>query len=186
MPKTFEDLWRFITKRSSGFPVVQEYSELKYVFELMRGCSSYLEIGSAEGNSLYILCHALKPGAKIALVDFGEKHTKEPREVILNLLTPEYNPMPFYSSSHNHACIDKVQELGKFEVVLIDAGHTYEDVIADAMAYGGLATKYIIFHDVCLPDVNTAFNWYSSQRPDWESYKFINSDSFGYGIMRKK
>ena len=182
----FDDLWRFIVNRSASFPVVQEYNELKYVYELMRGCESYLEIGTAEGNSLYILAHALKKGSKIALVDYGEKHTAEPREQILNLLKPNQNPIQIYGSSHNHACIDKINELGKFDVVLIDAGHSYEDVIADSIAYGGLATKYIIFHDVCLPEVMRAFEWYLSQRSDWEAYKFINSETFGYGILRKK
>lgn len=186
MKKTFDDLWQFVVKRSSGYPVVQEYGELKHVYGLLEGLESYLEIGSAEGNSLYILAHALQPNSKIALVDFGEKHTAEPREYVLNALKPVQNPIAIYGSSHNHACIDKVNSLGWFESVLIDAGHSYEDVIADAMTYGGLATKYIIFHDICLPEVNTAFNWYSSQRPDWEAYKFINSETFGYGIMRKK
>jgi hypothetical protein len=53
VPKTFDELWRFVVTRSASFPVVQEYHELQHIFDLMKGCGSYLEVGSAEGNSLY-------------------------------------------------------------------------------------------------------------------------------------
>ena len=47
---TFSQYWDFIAKR--GVSTIQERSELEYLFNLMQGCESYLEIGSAEGNSM--------------------------------------------------------------------------------------------------------------------------------------
>lgn len=187
----FDILWREVVERSACFPVVQEYEELKHVFNLVKGCMGYLEIGTAEGNSLYILSHAIE--GLIYSIDFGEKHTTASRNAVLNKLRetrdlPNDKGVYFVAgNSHDPKCLQQIKhEHLVFDVVLIDAGHSYEDVIADASMYGSLAKKYIIFHDVCLPEVNKAFQWYVAQRPDCESYKFINSDTFGYGIMRIK
>jgi len=199
--KTFEELWRGIQERSRrwAIPIVQDYKELEYVFNLIKGCDSYFEVGTAEGNGLYVLAHALKPSAKISIFDFGEKHTTPAREEVFKILSerhekaictgdgldfvrkaPEF-PHRKYGNSH---CVD-VQKwtLGVFDVVFIDAGHSYEDVIADAIAYGHLATKYIIFHDICLPPVKQAVDWYLAQNPQFKYHEFINSPTFGYGII---
>lgn len=184
MSKSFDELWRFVCQRSAGFPVVQEYHELEYVFNLIKGCESYLEVGTAEGNSLYILTHALKDNAAITYVDFGEKHTREPREEAVKLT--ERFITGILGNSHSAGALKSPLIKRDYEVVLIDAGHTYEDVIADAIAYGTLATKYIIFHDVCLPEVAKAFEWYCQQCPECRAYKMINSETFGYGILEIK
>lgn len=184
MSKSFDELWRFVCERSASFPVVQEYHELEHVFNLMKGCESYLEVGTAEGNSLYVLSHALKENAVITFIDLGENHTKEAREDAINLTHRFMTGI--LGNSHSAKVLKSTLLKQEYEVVLIDAGHTYEDVIVDAVAYGSLANKYIIFHDVCLPDVARAFDWYCKQRPDCRAYKMINSETFGYGIVEIK
>ncbi len=181
--KSFDELWRFIVKRSeeSAFPVVQEYHELEHVFNLIQDCESYLEVGAAEGNSMYVLAHALKPGAQITYVDLNEVHTKPKRDAVVTLLTEEgYGVRGIHGNSHDPAVIGAAA--GKYDVVFIDAGHSYEDVIADAEYYGNMAKKYIIFHDVNLPDVRKAFELYQHQTGN-KSYIISNSETFGYGIM---
>lgn len=187
----FDTLWRFIVERSQGFPTVQEYHELEHVFNLMQGCESYLEVGTAEGNSLYVLAHALNKYPSITTVDFGEPHTKAAKDEIIKLLFDQgIGVKEIAGNSHNAIAIngavsaDSTGDIEKFNVVLIDAGHAYEDVIADAVVYGWLATKYIFFHDVCLPEVNRAFEWYCKQRPECTAYKMINSTTFGYGVIK--
>jgi predicted O-methyltransferase YrrM len=150
-----------------------------------------LEVGTAEGNSLYVLSHALKqPRAAIGIIDYGEEHTKKARQEILEWIRSDLRPRWIrekYGNSHDPSLFIDIAECEEgvlgYDVVLIDAGHAYEDVIADAIAYGSLATKYIFFHDVCLPEVGRAFDWYCKQRPDCRAYKMINSETFGYGIM---
>lgn len=194
MSKSFDDLWRFICKRSEGFPVVQEYHELEYVFNKMQGFSSYLEVGTAEGNSMYVLSHALnnEMWCPIWFVDYGESHTKLHRDEILSLLPQaKYSNAirPIYANSHHPKAVlgmETDEGVMRFDCVMIDAGHTYEDVIADAIAYGSLATKYIFFHDIMLPEVGKAFDWYCKQRPECNSYRIVNSETFGYGIMEIK
>lgn len=183
MMKSFDDLWRFIVKRSdeAQFPVVQDYHELEHVFNLMRGCESFLEIGTAEGNSLYVLAHALKPGSQITYVDWDEPHTKPKRDLVLKMLTDEgYGVRGVHGNSHDDSVIRAAQD--KYDIVLIDAGHDYNDVIADARNYGKLATKYIIFHDINLPQVKDAFAMYQKM-VSHRSYMISNSENYGYGIM---
>lgn len=185
--KDFEQLWQEITERSNrwAIPVVQNKEELKYIFNLIQGCQSYLEVGTAEGNSLYVLSHALAEGATVNAVDYGEVHTEKPRnEIVLAIQTNLGIEATVYcGNSHDLKTISDAAYMD-YEVVFIDAGHTYPDVIADAIAYGSLATKYIIFHDICLPEVNAAFEWYCKQRSECQNFKIINSETFGYGVIK--
>lgn len=189
MTKTFDELWRDLEERSKRFaiPIVQDYKELEHIFNLMKGCKSYLEVGSAEGNSLYVLGHTLKleisNNRPIAIIDFGEPHTEAARvEAIFKLKEVDIEVCEILGNSHNEDVQIRLHG-GFYDVVLIDAGHNYEDVIADAIAYGHLATKYIFFHDIQLPEVKRAYDWYLSQNPQFKHYEFINSETYGYGIV---
>ncbi len=190
MTKTFEELWRDLEERSRrwAIPIVQDYKELEYIFNLIRGCESYLEIGTAEGNGLYVLSHALAPNARIEFIDFGEKHTEEARNEVLDRMPQK--AWATLGNSHSEKVLKSIlgtvcgrDEFVYFDTVFIDAGHTYEDVIADSIAYGHLATKYIIYHDICLPEVRKAYDWYLAQNPQFKHHEFINSTTYGYGII---
>ncbi len=185
--KTFDELWKDLEERSKrwAIPIVQDYKELEHVFNLIKGCRSYLEVGTAEGNGLYVLSHALADDAFVQVVDFGEKHTKAARNEVTGKWLKYSEAL---GNSHNadivsSVVLDTETCVSRFEAVFIDAGHTYEDVIADAIAYGCLATKYIIFHDVQLPPVKAAYDWYLAQNPQFKHYEFINSPTYGYGII---
>lgn len=182
MMKTFDDLWRFIVIR--GCVTVQEYNELEHVFNLMQGCGSYLEIGTAEGNSLYVLAHALKPGARITYVDWDETHTRAPREEILMLLRAEGYVIEGIHANTLHREAIEAAARQRYDVVLIDAGHSYDETLADGRNYARLADKYVFFHDVMLPEVDAAFMQILKEFGG--GYKFINSETFGYGILEVK
>lgn len=176
--KTFDELWKFATRHGE---IVQEKSELEHVFNLIQGCSSYLEIGTAEGNSLYVLSHALMEYAQITYVDLAEAHTLAQREECLAEIP---NPiMAVHGDSHDLKCINLALCNGPYDVVFIDAGHAYEDVILDAVIYGQMARKFIIFHDVQLAPVNKAFEHYIRATDAKNVTKFIHSEHFGYGIL---
>lgn len=175
----FNKVWRDITKRE-GVVMVQNREELEHVFNLIYGYESYLEVGTAEGNSLYVLAHALKEDARITYVDYGEKHTTLARDEVLRRIPQTVTAI--HGDSNDFSTRDQVQ--GAFDVVLIDAGHDAFNVAIDALFYGPLATKYIIFHDVQLLEVSRAFDWYRKQFPERESYRFVNSPTFGYGVIK--
>lgn len=179
----FNEAWDFILKRGqrTGTPIVQERTELEYVFNLLRDCTSYLEVGTAEGNSLYVLANAMPKGSEITYVDWAEKHTEQHRNEILKELW-EYKITPVHGDSNDFETKHKASHT-IFDVVLIDAGHDDFNVAIDAYHYGGLARKYIIFHDIQLPDVNRAYEWYCRQSPKCKNYRVVNSETYGYGII---
>lgn len=180
----FDELWKFVIKRSIEFPVVQERAELEHVFNKIQGYESYLEVGTAEGNSLYVLAHAFKKGSKITCVDLGEAHTKPKQEEIRRLLT-DYEIGMFHGDSTNP---DTLPIKNKYDVVLIDGGHDYHTVMSDALMYGPLAKKYILFHDIKLPDVARAVGKYlNDNNPgNWNYSEIVNSPTMGFGIVEIK
>ena len=182
--KTFDELWRDLEERSRrwAIPIVQDYKELEYVFNLIKGCKSYLEVGTAEGNGLYVLSNALADNSCIRVVDFGEKHTKAARDEATGTLQTS-NYFECLDNSHSKKAMNFALADSNYEVVFIDAGHSYEDVIADSAVYAPLATKYVIFHDIQMPPVKAAVEWYLKQNPQFKYHEFINSTTYGYGII---
>jgi predicted O-methyltransferase YrrM len=178
----FSDLWRYITQQRPGVITVQDRHELEYVFNLIQGCDSYLEVGTAEGNSLYVLAHALNLQAPITYVDYGEKHTTPHRAKIVQELVYKGHTIDEVLGDSNDPLTARRAD-GKYDVVLIDAGHSYDNVVKDAALYGPMAKKYILFHDIQLPDVERAAMEYVATRPDCKVSRVINSPTFGYLIM---
>lgn len=172
----FDQLWNYIKDRCKH--TVQERSELEYVFNLMNGSESYLEIGSAEGNSLYVLGHQVR---EIDYVDFGEAHTAVPRNKIIDILIKNGKKVTAYIGDSNN--VNTLPTERKYDCVLIDAGHSYENVLQDAILYAPLAKKYVFFHDIQLPDVKRAVEYYLSTTNIGKYTTYINSDTFGYGII---
>lgn len=178
----FDKLWNEIIQRP-GVITVQNREELEHVYNLIEGCESYLEVGTAEGNSLYVLARALKPQSPITYIDYGEKHTTEARDEVLNALVSEGHLITqIHGDSNDISTYTHVVDK-KFDVVLIDAGHHDFNVAIDTLFYAPLATKYVIFHDVQLPDVLRVFDWYCKQFPQRQSYRIVNSEHFGYGVL---
>lgn len=176
----FDDLWKFINNRGSVI-TVQEYSELRHVYDLMKDCKcdSYLEIGSAEGNSLYVLGHVVE--RYIDYVDFGEAHTDEHRNICVEELKKLGKSITGYLGDSTNA--NTLPNKKKYDCVLIDGGHDYETVLSDCMMYAGLATKYVFFHDVQLASVMDAIEFYLKRWNIGKYRTFINSEAFGYGIV---
>ena len=130
---------------------------------------------------MYVLAHTLKPNAKITYVDYGEPHTTPHRnEIIAELTKRGYYITEILGDSHDPEVVMKAN--GRYDVVLIDAGHTYDDALQDARNYGKMATKYILFHDINLPEVKAAFNKYKEET-GLPGYTISNSATYGYGIL---
>jgi predicted O-methyltransferase YrrM len=184
-PPAFDDLWKDLQERSRrlAIPIVQDYNELEHVYNLIQGCESYLEIGTAEGNSLYVLSQAVKPWSKITYVDLGEKHTTPARDEVLDKLASLgiTRPHGIHADSNDPNTLAEITD--KYDVVLIDAGHSYKNAITDARFYAPLAKKYVIFHDICLPEVKMAYNEYCNIVCHLKHYEVINSKTMGFGII---
>lgn len=172
----FEKRWNWITKRAGGETnVVQERHEINHIYNLMEACQcgSYLEIGSAEGTSLYVLGPMAK---EVDLIDFGEAHTKDLREQVIKELNKPVRQI--LGDSRMPDTYNQVKDK-RYDCILIDGGHDYETVLSDCRLYVPLAVKYVFFHDVQLPQVKKAIDDYGCKYQT-----FINSNSYGYGILK--
>lgn len=182
----FEETWHFCANRRNR-NMVQKKDELERVYSLMQDCRSYLEVGTAEGDSLYILSHALQgSNPYITYVDLAESHTQPYRVEVLKIMRDEkMNVRGIHGSSQNHDSIEDARIAGPFDAILIDGDHTFAGVISDAIAYGGMARKYIFFHDIVLPEVRKAFEWYVSSQGYKDVERFADYNSrFGFGIIK--
>lgn len=175
----FESLWRWVMDRSShGVMTVQERSELEHVFNIMRDCQceSYLEVGSAEGNSLYVLGHIPD---HIEYIDLGEPHTKSARDEAIDRLGKDV--CEFFGDSTRP---ETHHRMSQYDCILIDGGHDFATVLSDCIMYASLAKKYVFFHDVQLPEVKAAVEWFCKRWKLGSYSTFINSPTFGYGILK--
>lgn len=181
---SFDSHWHYIQHRNEI--IVQVKEELEHVYNLMEGCRSYLEVGTAEGNSMYALSHALSNKPSVVYVDYGEAKIEKKRNEVIDILkTRGISIRPIHGCSHDHGCIKEASYFAPYDVVMIDAGHSFADVVADATAYGGMASKYILFHDIMLDGVKQAFDWYTSTHNFKNVSKFISPSSpYGYGIIK--
>ncbi len=191
--KTFEELWDFIKIRP-GVMTVQDRTELEYVFNLMKECEceSYLEIGTAEGNSLYILGNAVKKNGTVRYVDYGEKHTEQPcYRAVTELQKSEVNVLGKLGDStmpRTYFLKDEIshKDAMQHDCVMIDGGHDFATVLSDAIFYAPLAKKYVFFNDIQLREVKAAVHWFIQRWNLGEYSEFINSTHYGYGIIKVK
>lgn len=178
--KTFEELWQWV--RDRNITTVQDGPELEHVFNLMHGCDSYLEVGSAEGNSLYVLGHAVKSGGIITYIDLGEPHTKERRQEAVDYIKHNHLVGEYLGDSTRPTTY-KPTKVQIYDCVLIDGGHDFATVLSDAILYAPLAKKYVFFHDIQLPEVKAAVEWFVARWPLGKYRTFINSETYGYGVI---
>jgi len=131
-PKEFEQFLRFIKK------------------EQVR---SYLEIGSKHGGSFWRVTRSLPGGSRVVSVDLpqADKSFKvsEPnlRACIDKLKAKGYDAHLFLSDSTKPETVDRVRELGPFDLVFLDGNHTEPYVWKDWHNYGPMA-RMVAFHDI--------------------------------------
>lgn len=183
--KDFKQHWDWAASRGQ---FQQDYDELEHIYNLMKGCDcqSYLEVGSAEGNSLCILGRAVKINSHvrefpIEYIDIGEQHTTPKRRDAIDKLQIAGNLVHGYIGDSTDP---ETHPRNKFyDCVLIDGGHDFATVLSDSIMYAPLATKYIFWHDIQLPQVKMAVDWFVSRWKLGKYSTFINSPTFGFGIM---
>lgn len=175
----FEERWKWLTKRAGGETnLVQERNELKHIYDLMKACEckTYLEIGSAEGSTLHVLGSIPE---YVDYIDFCEPHTETLRKEVVG----QNRKFNCYAGDSTKSSTYGIRNISKRDCVLIDGGHDFVTVLSDSIMYAPLATKYVFWHDIQLPEVRKAVEWFV---PRWNLGKFstfINSANYGYGIL---
>lgn len=148
LQERFEAAWADVTARAHV--VVQDKDELFALIALMdaRGVKSYLELGASEGVSLYCIGMCLPDGAEIAAVDLCEAHSRGNLFENADLLRAAGRKVTVYEGTTMQAVIT-LKECPQWDALLIDAGHSYNDVKQDWVNYSQMA-KMVIFHDIRL------------------------------------
>lgn len=190
----FDDVWKFITTRKDVPTIVQNRDELEHVFNLVKDCGAetYLEIGTAEGNTLYALGGLCK---KSTFIDIGEEHCKKARDEIIDFLGREnvrenycdstyLRPLKFFKLVIDGDVYVVQDKIHYADVIMIDGGHDFATVLSDSIRFAHLAKKYIFWHDIGLPEVNAAFQWFKERYHLGRYYKYATgpNTNFGYGI----
>jgi len=122
--------------------------------------TSYLEIGSKFGGSLWRAANALPKGSRIVAVDLpgGTKAWKESeaslKACVLALVDLGYDARIIWGNSTDPKVIEQVRALGPYDATLIDADHRWDSaspkpngVAADFANYGPMAS-IVAFHDL--------------------------------------
>lgn len=116
----------------------------------INGVSSYLEIGSMFGGSLWEVARALPPGSRVVSVDYPvDTPRAEPhlRQCVSELSKLGYDSHVVIGDSTARDTVAKAKALGPFDCVFIDGNHTLEGVTADWENYGPMA-RMVAFHDI--------------------------------------
>jgi predicted O-methyltransferase YrrM len=186
MPTGFYKHWLQYT---TNVPVVvQDKEELMCVFHIIQGmgCTDMLEIGSSNGISTGILSHALRDYSKVVCVDLGEKHTiKNLEKVLQKIGVYKKRPYLYVGNSQIAEMATKVasDHPEGFDVVFIDADHSYTGVKTDYEYYKDLARKVIILHDINMEGPGRLFE---EEKSKYKYLKITSADAKkGFGVFFK-
>lgn len=142
----------------------QNLPEIRQLLDLLvvRKPKRVLEIGTANGGTLFLLCRAADPDAKIVSVDlpggwFGGGYPKWKTTLYQRFTGANQELHLLRADSHNAQTFASVEGLlgGRmFDFIFIDGDHTYEGVRQDYEQYRKLLAPggVIGFHDI-VPNV---------------------------------
>jgi predicted O-methyltransferase YrrM len=123
-------------------------------FAAASGVERYLEIGARHGGSFDAMVRRLPNGGTYIAVDlpgglWGKKDSKETLiEVVAGLRRDGYHrAQAVFGHSHGHAVINTVAVFAPFDLIFIDADHSYGAVRRDWEIYGPMG-RAVAFHDI--------------------------------------
>lgn len=147
---------------------LQHAGELARLIEIVREERplSFLEIGSKFGGTLDAVARAMPLGSRVVSVDMPhgtrlwDKSSVSLQSVVANLASLGHDVRLIWGDSTDPHIIHKVNALGPFDLVFIDANHTMPFLRQDWENYGSKAIRLCVFHDI---------SWY--RPPDWQGVR---------------
>ncbi len=114
------------------------------------GVTSYLEIGSKRGGSLWLVAAALPPGSLVVSVD--KPNGTANHEVLRATIAKIWSallvlPVSIIGDSTDPKIVANVRALAPFDAVFIDGDHSMSGVESDWMNYGCMG-RIVAFHDI--------------------------------------
>jgi predicted O-methyltransferase YrrM len=157
------NIFRHIPLKYIGWPIspIQIESELQILLNTLqkRNIHRMLEIGTAQGGTLFLFSQALSPDATIISLDlpqgmFGGGYESFKIPFYMNFAEKNQHMHLLRDDSHSPLSLSKVKSIlrgQKLDFLFIDGDHTYDGVKRDYRIYAPLVCKggLIAFHDIC-------------------------------------
>lgn len=136
----------------------QRSDEMRAFLNLIRkeGVTKYLEVGVQRGLTFLSVASALEPDATMIGVDLpgaawgvkegNGKELIEAARAKIHQTYGHYTEM-IWGNSHDADVLGQVYKHGPFDLVFIDADHSYDAVRQDFMDYGTLSSM-VALHDI--------------------------------------
>ena len=183
---------KFYPKTFSGLPAVQVESELTAFLEFikLRGVKSYLEVGVGRGDTFHEIVCTMPEGSLAVVVDlpaskWGFKDSKPYlEEAVADLKKRGYDVRVFLGKSGDSKIIKSVAALAPFDLIFIDADHTYKGVKEDFKNYSPFS-KTIALHDVAEKSHNCeVYKFWEETTPREKTQQIVEREgSYGIGII---
>lgn len=199
--RSAEEWVEFIFERFDGaFRPIQKRAEICGLLKLLalRAPQRILEIGTANGGTLFLLCRALAPSGRALSVDlpggwFGGGYPAWRKPVYRQFAAGGQQVTLLRANSHSEHTVERVREwLGgaKFDFILIDGDHTYDGAKLDLQLYSPfLSTDGLVaFHDIVPQtdaDCGVSRLW-PELRDRYETVEFVEDweqDGAGIGVL---
>jgi len=164
----------FVPDHDKYTPVKDEEAEFMYNLINENKLKNTLEVGLGYGKSaLYILCGALKHNKNvdykhIVMDPFQSKYNYG---AIANFKKLHVENQIEFNEEYSHFVLPKiVQSNRKFDFILIDGGHKFDDQFVDFYYADLLAEKsaFILFHDTWMRSTALLVSYIKTNRKDYK------------------
>lgn len=185
---------------------LQIKSEIKELLEILKnsGANNLLEIGSANGGTLFLFSGCVSPNAKLVGIDvpfgrFRATYSIARRSFFKSFIGRKQKLRIIERNSQKKSTLKAAERFvsgSQFDFIFIDGDHSYEGVKKDFQLYSSLVRDggLICFHDIVHHPPGTVSHaaevdvFWNSIKSEYDHLEIIENDSQiwgGIGVIRK-
>lgn len=201
LEKIFDFAWNFKNGAIRPMQIKEEFLELLKNFKRLNP-RYILEIGTANGGTLFCFCKLVRDDATIISIDlpegpFGGGYPNWKISIYQAFKKPNQKLYLLREDSHQKEALEKVKEIldgNQLDFLFIDGDHSFEGVKKDFEMYSPLVRKggIIAFHDIAPNGIlelagGVSRFWKEIEKKNYyrEIINNQNQEGFGIGILIK-